>query len=116
MHRRLRPRPRPRSSSRPRRPARPRPRSVPGSLIGSGAAIGIASAIVWFSAKSQLHSLDRRLETRGLDGLISGTTLPDAEDDFATINRNRTVSGVLLGTSLAALIAGGVWLTLDYAL
>lgn len=88
----------------------------PWIVMAGGVAIGIASAIVWFVAQSRLNNLERQLGMRGLDGLITGTTFDDADATFSGINRDRTISGALLGTAIAVAAAGGLWLTLDYTL
>ena len=79
--------------------------------LGSGAALGIASAVVYLLAANQRSELDKALATRDASGLIVGTTHAAAVAQTSSIDAKRTASLVLGSVGVAA-IAAGVWLWL----
>lgn len=79
-------------------------------LVGAGALSVAASAVLFFHADSRLGHLDEGLGRTDAQGRITGVSVATAEDELAGINRERTVSGVLLGVGLSAALGGTlVW-------
>ncbi len=82
-------------------------------LIGTGAGAAIAGSVLWFVATSKVNSLDDRIGTTNAEGLITGISRAEVEDEVSGINTTRVVSGVLLSAGAAALVSGVMWLILD---
>jgi hypothetical protein len=88
---------------------------APWIVLGAGGVLGIVSAVLWFVTDSSHADLEKRLSMTDQFGLIVGTSFDDAESDLASINRNRAISGVLLGTAITAVATGGIWAIVDAA-
>jgi hypothetical protein len=88
----------------------------PWLVIGAGAVLGIVSAVLWAVAQNNLDTLNKRLMIRDGNDLATELTYEEGLAEVDSINKNRNASGALLGTSIAAIVAGGIWLTLEYAL
>lgn len=82
-------------------------------LIGTGAGAAIAGGVLWFVAGSQVNKLDDRIGTTNEQGLITGISRAEIDDEVSGINTTRVVSGVLLSAGAAALVSGVLWLILD---
>jgi hypothetical protein len=88
----------------------------PWLVIGAGAVLGIVSAVLWAVAQNNLDTLNKRLMIRDGNNLSTELTYEEALDEHGSINTQRNASGALLGTSIAAIVGGGIWLALDYTL
>lgn len=81
----------------------------PWVILGSGLALGAASAVLWATAASSRRSVDDRLAMRNSDGEISGISYSDALDAYSSINLRRNLSLAGLGAASTALAVALVW-------
>jgi tetratricopeptide (TPR) repeat protein len=89
----------------------------PWVVVGTGLALGIVSAVLWFVAQADYEDFTKRLAVRDGQGLVIGfNDIEEANDGFDSINTKRNASGALLGVAITAIVAGGIWATLDYTL
>ena len=90
-------------------PPAPRDHGLAYAGVGVGAALLITSAVLFASASSRTHDLDRDLAVVNRNGLIVGVGPADVDDRVGRINGERIGAGVTVTLGVAVLAGSLAW-------